>query len=240
MLVCPGLFFKYMSRQDIIMNAALGEVNTTENLTGKVFYDFRLLDREDEGRIYGEITLPADFRVRQPANVCIGVRIPYTPLYKELHVRLRLGNGNGHPEYLMNPTTNKSWYGVFREDESGVTRAIRLSQYGTIHTEGLFNLILRDGYLALFSGAETDLTIGASKYQNEVFLLKAFPGSLYQYPTTGVGLIDFLHGNFENNGLAAKLQSEFSSDNMIIDNAYMDSATGELLLETREKEDDNG
>ena len=92
----------------------------------------------------------------------------------------------------------------------------------------------------MFAGAETDLEIGAAKYQNEVFLLKALPGSLYQYPTTGVGLIDFLHGNFENNGLAAKLQAEFESDNVIIVNAYMDSTSGELLLETKEKEDLNG
>ena len=79
-----------------------------------------------------------------------------------------------------------------------------------------------------------------AKYQNEVFLLKAFPGNLYQHPTTGVGLIDFLHGNFENNNLAARLQSEFKGDNMVIINAYMDSVTGELLLETEEKEEQHG
>ncbi len=71
--------------------------------------------------------------------------------------------------------------------------------------------------------------------QNEVFLLKASAGNIYQHPTTGVGLIDFLHGNFENTGLAAKLQSEFENDKMIINNAYMDSATGEMLLDVIEK-----
>ena len=71
-------------------------------------------------------------------------------------------------------------------------------------------------------------------------MLKAAAGNLYQHPNTGVGLIDFLHSNLENNGLAAKLQSEFQNDRMIIRNAYMDSATGELLLETEEKEDSNG
>ena len=71
--------------------------------------------------------------------------------------------------------------------------------------------------------------------RNETFLLKASAGTLYQHPLTGVGLIDYLHGNFENTGLAAKLQSEFEADNMIIVNAYMDSATGELLLEVKEK-----
>lgn len=82
--------------------------------------------------------------------------------------------------------------------------------------------------------------IGVAKAQNETFLLKASAGNVYQHPTTGVGLIDFLHSSLENNGLAAKLQAEFLSDKMIIQNAYMDSETGELLLETVEKEDNNG
>ena len=64
--------------------------------------------------------------------------------------------------------------------------------------------------------------------------------NLYQHPTTGVGLIDFLHSNMENNGLAAKLQAEFGADKVVIKNAYIDSATGELLLETEEKEDNHG
>ena len=51
-----------------------------------------------------------------------------------------------------------------------------------------------------------------------------------------MGLIDFLHGNFETTGLAARLQREFENDRMIINNAYMDSETGELLLDVTEKE----
>ena len=34
--------------------------------------------------------------------------------------------------------------------------------------------------------------------------------------------------------------SEFLSDKVVIKNAYMDSATGELLLETEEKEENDG
>lgn len=222
------------------MDASLGEAMTTRGLAGKVFYGFRLLEDEDEGTIRGEIRVPEDFTVRYRDASGLHIGVPYTPVYKELSVRLRLDNGTGHEEYVINPANNRVWYPVYREDATGKRQLIRLSEYDTINSEGLFNLIMRDGYLALFSGTETDLEISAAKYQNEVFLLKALPGSLYQYPATGVGLIDFLHGNFENNGLAAKLQAEFEGDNVIIVNAYMDSANGELLLETREKEDANG
>ena len=162
------------------------------------------------------------------------------PIYKELSVRLRLDNGTGHPEYVVNPTDNGVWFPVYLPDGEDAVRTVRLSEYETINDEGRYYLVLRGGFLLLYSGDTTDLEIGAAKYQNEVFLLKACPGNLYQHPTTGVGLIDFLHGNFENNNLAARLQSEFKGDNMVIINAYMDSVTGELLLETQEKEDQNG
>lgn len=222
------------------MDASLGEATTTQGLTGKVFYDFRLLEDPEEQFVRGEIRVPADFPVRYRDEAGIHVLIPYTPIYKELSVRLRLDYGTGHAEYMVNPVNNRIWYPVLLENSEGDNLPVRLSEYDTVSEDGIFNLIVRDGYLALFSGVETDLEIGAAKYQNEVFLLKALPGSLYQHPATGVGLIDFLHGNFENNGLAAKLQHEFEGDNVIIVNAYMDSVSGELLLETQEKEDANG
>ncbi|MFR2062735.1 MAG: hypothetical protein ACLS37_13150 [Alistipes sp.] len=67
---------------------------------------------------------------------------------------------------------------------------------------------------------------------------ESLPGNLYQHPTTGVGLIDFLHGNFENNNLAARLQSEFG-DNMVIINAYMDSVT-ELCWKPKKRRNSMG
>ena len=190
------------------MNPSLGEVSTSAGLAGKVFYPFRLSGEQDEKRVRGEITVPADFAVRRRGEQGFHVQIPYTPLYKELLVRLRLDNGTGHPEYVVNSANNTVWFPVYLPDSEGAMRVIRLSEYETVN--------------------------------EEVFLLKAFPGNLYQYPTTGVGLIDFLHGNFENNNLAARLQAEFKGDNMVIINAYMDSVTGELLLETEEKEEQNG
>ena len=208
------------------MNPSLGEVNTSTGLAGKVFYPFHLSGEQDEKRVRGEITVPADSAVRRRVEQGFHVQIPYTPIYKELLVRLHLDNGTGHPEYIINSTDNTVWFPVYLQDSEGTMRAIRLSEYETVNEEGRYHLVLRDGCLLLYSGDDTDLEIGAAKYQNEVFLLKAFPGNLYR--------------NFENNNLAARLQSEFKGDNMVIINAYMDSVTGELLLETEEKEEQHG
>ena len=229
-----------MAKQDIAMDATLGELATSAGLAGKVFYDFRLTDETAGEQLCGEITVPADFTVRYTDGQSLRIRIPYTPLYRELKVRLLLDGGDGHIQYLTNPVDNTIWFPVCREDPGGQPAAIRLSEFGTVDGDGNFNLVRRPGYLVLFSAKETDVEMRPAKYQNEVFLLKASPGNLYQHPTTGVGLVEFLHGNFENNSLAARLQSEFKADNMIIKNAYMDSLTGELLLETEEKEAANG
>ncbi len=228
-----------MARQDIFVDAVYGEVETTTNLTNKPIYDFKLINylpgMDNDNYIYGEIIVPANFESRYKEETGIRTHIPYQPIYKELQIRFLIDNGTGFQEYVINRNTNKTWFPVvhIRGNERN---KIRLSGFRTINENNNYNLIIRDGFLELFSADETDFTIKTSLQQNQVFLLKAMAGNLYQYPQTGVGLIEFLHGNFENSGLAQKLQSEFESDNMIINNAFMDSQTGELLLDVSERD----
>lgn len=228
-----------MARQDIYADAVYGEVETTDNLTNKVIYDFTLLDEipgeDNDNFLYGEITVPSDFETRYRDENGIHVRIPYTPVYKRLMIRFRIDNAGGSTEYIPNRTDNRQWHPVCRETDDNPREEVFLSGFIRLNEEGVYNLLLRDGYLLVYSGNETDFEIKAALRQNEVFLLKAAAGNLYRHPATGVGLIDFLHGNFENTGLAAKLQQEFENDGMIISEAYMDSETGELYLDVKEK-----
>lgn len=227
-----------MSRQDIHVNATYGEVNITDNLTNKVFYLFQLVDdvsdMDNTQYCFAEIAVPPDFEQRYKDNNGIHINIPYYPIFKEVYIRFRIDSGDGGIEYLINKTNNRQWFYVYRMKD-GYAESIKLSEFRLFNENGNYNLILKDGCLVLHSGNETDFIIKASLKQNEIFLLKAFAGNLYQYPTTGVGLIEYLHGNFENAGLAAKLQQEFENDNMVIVNAYMNSENGELHMEVREK-----
>ncbi len=232
-----------MARQDITMDAEYGEVETSGNVAGKTFYDFRLLDSvenaDNDTYRYGEVMVPVGFASSYSDSRGIHIEMPYTPDTRRLIIRLVMESGSGGVEYLRNSVTGKMWYPVVLELTNG-TSDVSLSSLYLLNENGIYNLLLREGYLAVFSGEETDFEMSAAKLQNETFLLKASAGNLYQHPTTGVGLIDFLHSSLENNGLAAKLQSEFLADGMIIKNAYIDSVTGELLLETVEKEDNDG
>jgi hypothetical protein len=181
------------------------------------------------------MAVPPGFETRWKNSKGVFVHIPYLPVFKCLKVRFSVEAGNGDTEYLLNKTDNKVWSPVYCADGEGGKIPICLSGFYELNDNGAFCLVPQEGFLALFSGEETDLEIKAALPQNEVFLLKAMAGNLYQHPATGVGLIEFLHGNFENSGLAAKLQKEFESDGMIINNAYMDSVTGELYLDVKEK-----
>ena len=225
------------------MDAEYGEVETSGKVAGKSFHDFRLLGAlagaDNDTFRYGEITVPAGFGGLDGDGRGIHVRIPYTPDTRRLAVRFVIEHDSGGTEYLKNPATGRHWFPVMAETEGG-TADIALAAFPTLNADGIYRLQPREGFLAVYSGEDTDFRIGTAKSQNETFLLKASAGNLYQHPTTGVGLIDYLHSNLENNGLAAKLQAEFSAHRVIIKNAYMDSSTGELLLETVEKEDSDG
>lgn len=227
-----------MSRQDIDMNASLGEMNTTDNLSGRYFCDFLLLEaqagEDNDHALYGEVRLTSSLASRVREGVPIHVRIPYVADSRNLLVCLRTDYGSGEPEYLPNPQTNRRWYTVVWEDKGSLI-PVNMSEIWGCNADGNFTFVVQGGMLALYSGSDTDLMIRPALKQNETFLLKAAAGNLYQHPTTGVGLIDFLHGNFENSNLAAKLQSEFEGDGMIIHNAYMNSQTGELLLDVTER-----
>lgn len=193
------------------MDAYYGEVETSGHIAGKTFYDFRLLpaveNADNDSFRYAEVIVPQGFVAAYNDSRGIHVVIPYTPDTRRLMVRFVIENGSGGTEYLRNAVTGKYWYPVVVE-QNGANSDVSLSAYCELNGNGVFNLLLRDGYLALYSGEETDFEIGRAKAQNEAFLLKAATGNLYQHPTTGVGLIDFLHSNLEFNNKWHEIQEK--------------------------------
>ena len=152
------------------MDAEYGEVETSGNIAGKSFYDFRLLDAvagaDNDTFRYGEITVPVGFVYTYNDGKGFHVRIPYTPDMRRLTVRLVMESGSGGTEYLRNPATGKHWFPVVAETEAG-TADIALAAFFSLNEKGVYNLLSRDGYLAVYSGSETDFEIGAAKAQNE-------------------------------------------------------------------------
>jgi len=149
-----------MPRQDIEIDAEYGEVNTTDGLVSKVVHDFALLGRvegvDNDLYAYGEIAVPQDFGSRYSDSAGVHIMIPYTPSYKQLFVRFRVESGSGDTEYLVNPSDNRIWWTLRRENERGEPTQIRLAEFVALNANGNFNLLVRRGYLAVYSGEETD------------------------------------------------------------------------------------
>ena len=227
-----------MARQDIDMDASCGEVKLADNLTDKRVYPFAYLGEvqgmDTERYSYGEIRVPGNFGRRYSDREGIHVHIPYIPQYRELKIRFVLEKGDGNESYLRNSSDNSIWFTVLSPGQE----AVYLPAFRLVNEANNFNLILHEGKLLLYSANETDFMIRPSLEQTKVFLLKAAAGNLYQYPTTGVGLVRYLHGNFENSNLPGKLRQEFEADGMTIRNAFMECETGELLLDVEEKQTD--
>lgn len=136
------------------MDAEYGEVETSGNIAGKSFYDFRLLDAvagaDNDTFRYGEITVPVGFVYTYNDGKGFHVRIPYTPDMRRLTVRLVMESGSGGTEYLRNPATGKHWFPVVAETEAG-TADIALAAFFSLNEKGVYNLLSRDGYLAVYS-----------------------------------------------------------------------------------------
>ncbi|MCY1134027.1 hypothetical protein OWT79_10495 [Bacteroides fragilis] len=223
-----------MPRQDIYMNPIHGEVNLTYNLAPKMIYVFSLIGyidgMDNDNYCFAEIIIPPEFEKKFKDQSEIHTSIPYIAESKLLKIRFRIERNNGENEYLINSLNNTIWFSVLAKGKKNIP----ISMFHTINESQVFNLILNKGELLLYSGYETDLIIKHSLEQTKAFLLKASAGNIYQFPQTGVGLMYYLHGNLETSNLSYKLLQEFQNDNLIIKDAYMDSNTGELLLDVEE------
>lgn len=91
--------YQHMPRQDIIMDAEYGEVETSGQIAGKTFYDFHLFDSvegaDNAACRYGEIAVPVDFLASYSDARGIHIRIPYVADIRLLKVRIAMKSGSG-------------------------------------------------------------------------------------------------------------------------------------------------
>lgn len=217
-----------MARQDISVNPEYGELNLARNITSKIMYDFAMCSSieglDNDNFCYGEITVPPNFEQGYKKENGIYVRIPYIPKFKKLKIRFVFSGTEEFPEYLINRFDNQIWFDT----------QVNASEMISINHDFVFNLVIDNGKINVFSGFDTDFSISPSLNQNKAFLLKAFPGALYPYPTTGVGILDYMSGNIANSELADILQKQFEADGMTVNNASVDQETSIIYLDVSE------
>lgn len=219
-----------MARYDISIDTEYGVINLKQKPINRLIYTATLLGNQlgldNDHYAYIEAVINQKSGLSYSINDSFLIQFKYHAINKPVMIRFLLENHNeSKDEFMINKKDNSIWFPVLFNDQ-----ALPISEWCTINDSFIFELVFTSSGISIYSGFETDLIINAALQQNKNMLLLTRMGSLYQFPLTGVGLVDYLNSNFDNTDLADKLKSEFLSDGMVIIEASLNTANNKLNL----------
>lgn len=219
-------------RKDIEIHINTGDVVITSK-NRVTLRDFQWLEDTPTGMeqryIYGEVMIPAYVLEDNIFANGAYIEIPYTPIYKEMKLRIRRGHTGDAAQYLRNPKDGSEWFLVQCSLYGNESTNIFASQLMAI-SDDRFYISFTDGAILLYSGYEHDMTVVKADTQNKNMLLKCVPGNNYRYPLTGVGLIRWTNSNISVTQLAQTLKEQFAADGTPVINANYDFDSKQLYL----------
>lgn len=217
-------------RKDIQINTSINDL-VLKSQTNYRTYPFKWIS-EGDTYLMGEITIPHFCDVTRLQSEGINVEIPYTPIYKQFKIRIV----RSYDEYtfvpIINPTNGSEWFDTCaklwnqQKEQIHASQLIMVGQ--DVYTIRLDNA---NGVMEIWSANNTDMINVIANIQNRNLLLQCIPSNNYRYPTSGVGLVRYLHANLGQSDLAKVLQNEFKADKVTIKNAAFNSFTGDIDLE---------
>jgi len=140
--------------------------------------------------------------------------------------------GDNHERVVVNPVDGGEWFEVHTKLYGLDETVLKASELLKVSMDDyIVQLDMDEGVAYLWSGIHSDCVNVNANIQNRNLLLRCVPSNNYRYPTSGVGLIRYLHSNLSRTGLADKLQSEFEADLVKVNYAAFDSDTGDLELD---------
>lgn len=217
-------------RRDIQVNTQIGDIVLSDRNSMET-YPFEWVDETDT-EIRGKVTIPSTIDVLQLYTTGVKIEIPYTPVYKPVKIRVIRNFGGGTERTILNPVNHDWWHDLQTKLYHGSNERLKASQLLMVSTGGyVLQLGENEGNAYLWSDADSDLNNVRANIQNRNLLLRCIPSNSYRYPTSGVGLIRYLHSTLSQSDLADRLQSEFKADKVSIKNASFDSYTGDLDLD---------
>lgn len=222
-------------RKDIEIHINTGDVTVTRQNTFKL-RDFSWTTNPGglSRYIYGEVTLPYSLSENKVRQDGFYFKIPYTPKYKEVMLRIGRVYEDGSVKYVLNQTDGSEWYtlrcGLWGSDMQNAYA----SMLKEISEEAYYGKI-NGAYIDLYGCAQSDFNIVNADRQNANCLLACSPGNNYRYPLSGVGLRRWVNSNNVNSGgLAETLQQEFNDDGVevVTANYHYDTQQMELELDS--------
>lgn len=218
-------------RKDIEIHINTGDItlNSTNSVTLRNFKWIECPENMEQRYAYGEVSLSANILEDTIFQNGIFVEIPYTPIYKEIKLRIKRQYNDDDFTCLRNPKDGSEWFVVMSALYGASLRNIFASELMAV-SENLFHLIFEDDHIRLYSGHTSDVAIIKANWQNRNLLLKCVPGNCYRYPLTGVGLIRWTNSNISVSNLAQSLKEQFAEDGTPVVAAKYDFDTRQLYL----------
>lgn len=220
-------------RRDIHIDTTTGDVVLQDRNKNTITHPFKWIG-ESDAYVYGQVIIPSISDLNEVYEHGVKVEIPYTPIYKPIQLTFVQAVDGVVTRTLTNPVNLSTYFDVYAHllgKEEDVH--IKASQLLMINNDGnyIVQLEKNGGNVFMWSGALSDLEVADANIQNRNLMLMCVPSNNYRYPTSGVGLVRYLHGNLDQTDLANRLDSEFKADNVSVNNASFDSYTGDIDLD---------
>lgn len=216
-------------RTDIAINYDTGELILKKNIP-QFTVDFTWLDeKEDDYYVYGECIFRYGMTEEHLVNG-IGINIPLKNQYKKVRLSFQVIDNSNNTYYLLNSSNRNNIFEVIDKNN----KPIYASQLPLISESFSYRATMKDNTIYISDMYSYDLNIVESMEQNKMFLLKCNASNLYSYPTTGVGLLEYLNGNIGSLDLGEKIKDEFNRDGMYVENASINTDTGEISIKSNE------
>lgn len=225
-------------RKDIQIHINTGDVIVARQNSFKK-REFRWVDNPSglSRYVYGEIDIPGminENTIRNGNSLNMAgfyFVVPYTPVYKEMMLRVRRIFDDGHFQYVINETDGTEWHLAKVSLYGGKSKNAYASQLQLLSEDCLYGRI-NGGVIDLYSCEQSDFNIVEANRQNANCLLACHPSNNYRYPLTGIGLDRWINSNsIQSIVLAETIQEQFNDDGVMVNSAEYDYETQQMILD---------
>jgi hypothetical protein len=222
-------------RKDIQYNADTQDIIlTTQSDYAKGSFSWVEVENKQQEYLYGEITI-SDMTAEELLEDGVCVQIPYTPTNKPIKVRFKRKVASGY-SYVTTIVSDNSqeqhteeWFTVYKGESQQEAHACQLPII-SLDFKYYFRISETAAIANVYAGVVSDFNCVYADYQNADMLLLCVPTNNYRYPTSGVGLVNWINANSQLKGLSERLKSEFTDDGVVLNDATYNTETYELKL----------
>lgn len=201
-------------RKDIMIDTNTGAFIHPDNNKRRDVYRATRIEEMEAGMLHKYVyfeVVGKNIRLNKP----IHLKLQYTPVMTQAYIRIGNVDDSGRVVFLRNPKNQSLWYPIMMLGKHDYVSKLPL-----INKDGEFTVMYNQNTSGVdfYSLSEFDFLVDGSAYQDAKVLINANKGSIYRFPTAGVGIHGFLHSSIDDSLLGSEIQRELNDDGMYVNN----------------------